>query len=265
MHLVYNLVTTFALFALSFAPRTQAFVAPTPNDYQVPSPATVQVPAPIVPSPTLALTPSPSSVSSLSDPSPNFYNDDYYDPPYRPHPAPEVEAVTPAAINTENEVTAHLTTPVNTSPDEAFLDTHPAPSDPKYFFCENIVKCQDCSGQNLDQTDQAKVNNRWNDTHCDDVSSIYDLYCQKFFYDSGACDTTSTTTARVSRPVELVESQIAAGSEEEVDPSTEGDVSSAQMTAIIVCIVVAVVGGLTVAVFYVLKKKKEREYADFQV
>lgn len=36
------------------------------------------------------------------------------------------------------------------------------------------------------------------------------------------------------------------------------------MTAIIVCIAVAIVGGVTVVAFYAIKKKKEREYAEFQ-
>jgi len=36
------------------------------------------------------------------------------------------------------------------------------------------------------------------------------------------------------------------------------------MTAIIVCLVVAVVGAVTVGAFYAIKKKKEREYAEFQ-
>jgi len=36
------------------------------------------------------------------------------------------------------------------------------------------------------------------------------------------------------------------------------------MVAIIVCIAVAVVGGVTVVVFYAIKKNKEREYAEFQ-
>jgi hypothetical protein len=39
---------------------------------------------------------------------------------------------------------------------------------------------------------------------------------------------------------------------------------AASMVAIIVCISVAVVGGVTVIAFYAIKKKKEREYADFQ-
>ncbi len=39
---------------------------------------------------------------------------------------------------------------------------------------------------------------------------------------------------------------------------------AASMVAIIVCIAVAIVGGVTVIAFYAIKKKKEREYADFQ-
>lgn len=259
------------LLQLSFAQvpaPNSGSVVPSPNA-GVPAPS-IAVPSPSggVPSPSGGGVPAPgsSSTSTVAPPGPapapaySYYNAEIGignepAPLVAPAPSPAPEFSVPVIVTQPPSQTSE---PIRT-PQPA-----PAPTESPYFFCYSGLSCFDCDGVPLSANQQKFVSTKWNDTRCDDQSSTYNLNCARFNYDSGACLTTQTTTQRYTRPVYRDDNSnpnnVGGGETEQ----PQSDLSTPSMIAIIVCIAVAVVGGITVVVFFVIKKNKEREYAEFQ-